>query len=134
MDLDDGKKEESSGAVCDGDKPAGPARVAAAEESVSRSGSATDSLNSGKDDAGVNAGAQVVYAGTSNNIDGSDAAGGRGGRGRGSAACAGGVSQADLVSEVELERQVQAARAREARLAAQLSDLQQQIRGFNVRT
>lgn len=44
-------------------------------------------------------------------------------------------SQADLISEVELERQVQAARAREARLAAQLSELQQQIRHFdNVRT
>lgn len=44
-------------------------------------------------------------------------------------------SQADLISEVELERQVQAARVREARLAAQLSELQQQIRHFdNVRT
>lgn len=44
-------------------------------------------------------------------------------------------SQADLTSEVELERQVQAARVREARLAAQLSELQQQIRHFdNVRT
>jgi hypothetical protein len=39
------------------------------------------------------------------------------------------------ISEHELERQVQAARAREAQLAAQLSELQQQIRRFdNIRT
>jgi hypothetical protein len=55
--------------------------------------------------------------------------------GNGKACCTGAVDAELAISEVELERQVQAARAREAQLAAQLSELQQQIRRFdNIRT